>query len=93
MPMYTWLDKNSGNEIEIIRSIADSDVPPTEEEARQGEQPQAAGEVPKERNWQKLMSPVQRHTYGDNWTGRKGMWTIVAIVLTKLVLNGGLYRG
>lgn len=65
MPMYTWLDKNSGNEFEVVRSMSESDVPPTEDEAGESDSP---------REWVKLMSPVQKHQYGDNWRGRKGYW-------------------
>jgi hypothetical protein len=63
--IYTWMDKTSGEQIEVRRTMDDSDVPPTEEECEEEELPKV-----KEREWIKIVT-------GGSFTktfGQKGYW-------------------
>ena len=66
LPMiYTWLDKTSGEQIEVQRRIDDSDIPPTEEECDEEDLPKV-----EEREWVKIVT-------GGSFTktfGQKGYW-------------------
>ena len=65
MPIYEWGCKKCGKMVETYNSIKDSDLAPEED-----------NEESKEctHDWEKRVVPVQRHTYGPNFTGRKGEW-------------------
>ena len=67
MPMYTWHDTNTGLEVEVVRSLDGSDVPPTEEETKE------QNTEPPVRNWIKLLQSV-RVVKGDTWGRGKGHW-------------------
>jgi predicted nucleic acid-binding Zn ribbon protein len=62
MPLYEWKSESTGEEIDVLRSFDDSDVEPTEEEAKGDKGP-----------WQKLISVVTTRR-GPNWSGSKGNW-------------------
>lgn len=66
MPIYVWRDEISGLEVEVVRSLAGSDIPPDTDEV---------GEVradPPTRKWVKLLQTFTKHS-APGW-GRKGEW-------------------
>jgi hypothetical protein len=63
--VYEWMDKSSGEKIQVQRKMDDYDVPPTEEECEVEGLPKV-----KEREWIKIVS-------GGSFTktfGGKGRW-------------------
>lgn len=62
MPMYLWESETTGEEITVLRSFDDYEVPPTEEEIGDKVGP-----------WKRI---VGRTTVvrGPNFTGSKGNW-------------------
>lgn len=72
MPMYTYIDKKSKKQFDILRHFSEYDSLPTEEEAL------AAGMTAKQyakAKWEKLIGGGIRVIRGENWgPGRKGHW-------------------
>lgn len=64
MPFYTWVDKKTGKEVEVLRIFADYEKPPTKEEAPDIEDPE----------WERQIGSNQILTRGANWSGSKGNW-------------------
>lgn len=76
--MYPWVAEDTGFEIDVLRSPADSMVPPTKEEveAEQASLAKVGKPVPAvsaEPKWKRLYGAalLQR---GPNWRGAKGFW-------------------
>jgi hypothetical protein len=61
--MYAWEHQETKKIVEVIRTFNDSDVPPTEEEAK--------GLTGK---WEKIIGGNQTLLKGPNWRGAKGYW-------------------
>lgn len=62
-PMYEWLNKKTGNKVEVIRSFSEYEVPPTKEEAPAEEDP----------DWERQVGGNQSLQKGWGW-GKKGHW-------------------
>lgn len=67
MPIYTFKDKNSDLEVDVVRSFEDYQVPPTDDELPEEER----GKV---RDWLKLVGSGIKTIRGANWRGGKGYW-------------------
>lgn len=65
MPLYTWENKKTGKQVEVLRSFDDYQVPPTKEEA---------GEEVIPEDWNRLIGGSQRVVKGTNWGPGKGHW-------------------
>lgn len=63
MPLYLWLDKKTGRTVEVMRSFAEYEKPPTEEEA-----PDMA-----DADWERQIEGGQSVVKGQGWGG-KGTW-------------------
>ncbi len=69
MPMYTWVDSTSQKSVDVIRSFADSEVPP----AREDTEKQMTDAEFTAAQWTK--PPVApQWLRGSNWRGSKGYW-------------------
>lgn len=79
MPFYTWMDKNSGKEVEVVREFKDYETPPTEEES---------GISPEKASWERLIRGKRMITRPRNW-GSKGYWILVGILYGTFLLSGG----
>ncbi len=66
-PLYQWRDKNTDTEVEVLRSLSDSEVVPTLEESKMGPEEYEAAD------WQKILGGFML-TRGSNWRGSKGNW-------------------
>ncbi len=64
MPLYLWLDKKTGKTVEIMRSFAEYEKPPTEEES-----PGTA-----EAEWERQIEGGQSVVKGQGWGSGKGYW-------------------
>lgn len=65
MPIYRWVNTETGEEREVVMSIRESDTPPLTEEEKAME-----GEASK---WVKVMQPTQKHINALGY-GKKGCW-------------------
>lgn len=63
MPMYAWEHQETKKIVEVIRTFNDSDVPPTEEEAK--------GLTGK---WEKIIGGNQTLLKTGRWGAGKGHW-------------------
>lgn len=71
MPIYKWSDKNTGKEVEIIRSFDDYEDTPTEEEALV----ELTKEEFKNAKWVKIVVGGSRSIgFGRFGHGGKGNW-------------------
>lgn len=66
MPLYMWTDKNTGKEVTVLRTFAEYESPPTEEEA-----PRQPGEEPAD--WVRDIGSNIAVVKGYGWGG-KGHW-------------------
>jgi hypothetical protein len=64
MPLYSWIDERSQIPVTLYRSVADIEVPPTEEESTI---------PPAEATWRRIVCAT-RWQRGDNWGAGKGRW-------------------
>lgn len=64
MPMYTWTDKKSGKEVTVIRTFAEYENPPTQEEAPDIQDPE----------WERNIGDKITVTKGNGWGSGKGYW-------------------
>lgn len=64
MPMYTWQDKKTEKRVDVIRSFADYELPPTEEEAPGFQDPE----------WVRVIGESISVTKGNGWGSGKGYW-------------------
>lgn len=65
MPLYTWEDTNTKKRVDVLRSFAEYENPPTEEEAPDIENPE----------WVRVIGDKIALTRGPNWGwGSKGNW-------------------
>lgn len=67
MPIYVWLDKLSGLEVDILREFAEYQDAPKDEDLPEEEKG-------KERQWEKQLGTGIRMVKGDNWGPGKGRW-------------------
>lgn len=63
MPLYRWRDARSGEEVEVLRSFSEYEVPPTKEEAPGVEEPE----------WERKLSKGIQVTRPIGY-GSKGNW-------------------
>ena len=77
MPIYAWQDKKSKQTVEVVRSFADYEQPPTAQEVIE-----AKVELTEPPEWERVIGKVGVKK-GYRWGGGKGNW----VVLTTL---GGL---
>lgn len=64
MPMYTWEDQRSKRIVDVIRSFAEYEVPPTKEEVPDLEDPE----------WVRQIGSQINVTKGNGWGSGKGYW-------------------
>ena len=64
-PMYCWVEKNTGTQIEVVRNFSEYQVPPTEEES---------GINPEQANWERIIGGGIKTIRGSNWGPGKGHW-------------------
>ena len=67
MPIYLWVDKKSGKQVEIIRSFAEYENPPEGDEVPaelQGTEPQ----------WERSIGDKISLVKGNGWGAGKGYW-------------------
>jgi hypothetical protein len=64
MPFYTWVDKKTGKEIEVLRIFSDYEKPPTKEEAPDAEDPE----------WERQVGGNQSVLKSWSWGPGKGNW-------------------
>lgn len=67
MPQYMWLCEGCGQEVEVIRPLAQFEVPPTAEEA-------GGPGVEHEHKWKSILSKPPAVVKGPGWGGGKGRW-------------------
>lgn len=67
MPMYTWVDKLTGLEIDILRSFSQYQDEPKDEDLPEEERA-------KVREWVKQLGAGIRMVKGDTWGPGKGHW-------------------
>lgn len=65
MPLYLWMDKKTKKELQVIRSVADIELPPTDEEIAD------AGLELNNPEWTRKMC-ANKFVRGANWNYRKG---------------------
>ena len=65
--MYLWLDKRTGKTVEVMRSFAEYEKPPTEEEA-----PGMS-----DAEWERQIEGGQAVVKGQGWGSGKGNWAII----------------
>lgn len=69
MPMYRWVDKNTGKEIEVVRTLADFDLRPTDEEVG----PLLNTLEFNTADWERVIGTPSL-VRGPSWRGAKGYW-------------------
>lgn len=67
MPLYLWLDKKTGKTVEVMRSFAEYEKPPMEEES-----PGTA-----EAEWERQIEGGQSVVKGQGWGSGKGYWVLL----------------
>lgn len=65
MPIYSFQCDKCRRELDVIRTMAESDSPPSMEESPKGD------DCPHDR-WTKIIKYAPEKRYGDNWGYRKG---------------------
>ena len=71
MPGYQWVEKDSGQEVMVIRKVEDRNVPPKGDEI-----PPSLRELDRELVWGRVIRSV-RTTAAPGWNGGgfgKGLW-------------------
>lgn len=68
MPLYTWIEPDTGQTVNVIRSVADRHVPPTIEELFQ------VFGTRKPQDLERQVGVGIRTIRGANWNGSKGNW-------------------
>ena len=70
MPIYDWVDENTGKEVVVQRTFDDYDAEPVREEAiNQG----LTSDESKAADWVRLIGKGIQVIKGDGW-GKKGSW-------------------
>jgi hypothetical protein len=78
MPLYEWLDENSDTKVEVLRSFAEYELPPTGEEI-----PEAIRG--REYKWVRQIGKSIRVVRGGNWSGSKGNWLVLLSAVAAMV--------
>lgn len=68
MPIYRYRDKKTGKQVDVIRSFAEFEQPPTAEEGTR-----AGVELTGDEDWERVLSGFQL-VKSDVWGGGKGNW-------------------
>lgn len=69
MPIYCWHDKNSELKVEVIRSFAEYENPPVDDEL-----PEAERGKQDSRKWERIIGSDIRVMRGAGWGMGKGYW-------------------
>lgn len=73
MPMYSWKCTKCQEQLEILRSITDSDIPPKDEEEESLVPPFDTDTYkPCKHEWNRHIGHAPQKAYGANWGTRKG---------------------
>lgn len=67
MPLYTYIDKTTGYQIDILRNFAQYQDLPNDTDLPEEEQG-------KERDWEKQLGTNVKVIRGENWGPGKGNW-------------------
>lgn len=71
MPLYDWQDNRTKKQVLVMRSFAEYQEPPTEEEAvKEG----LTEDEAKEADWERLIGAGIQVSKGDAWGPGKGNW-------------------